>query len=180
MMQTYYHIGADGYVRATTTGDVAPDPLLGCTVVEAGSTPIDGDFWHPYRQFHWGRKQWEDRRTLNQRKLLKWAEIKAERDQRELSTLTWNGYEFDADATSQARIQIAFQQAMLAASASQSFSVEWTLADNSVISLTGAEVIHLAKGLFNRTLQLHQTARGLRADILAAQNAAAVEAIQWP
>jgi hypothetical protein len=177
-MKTYFHISADGYVKATTTGDVEPDPLPDCTVVEGA--PIDGDFWHPYRHFHWGRKAWEDRRTLAQHKLMKWVEIKAERAAREYGTYTTpQGQVVDIDAQSQARILSTYSLAVDAKAAAAPFSVVWTLADDSEVTLNANQMIAFGKQVMQYISGLYDTARGLRAQIVAASTVAEVEAIQW-
>lgn len=129
-----------------------------------------------FHVFDYTIKNWLDARTLEDHKAAKWAEIRAARDAAEFGGFTWDGSAFDSDPMSQSRIQGAAQLAQL----SPAFSVDWTLADNNVRTLTGPEMIAVGVELGVHVSAQHAAARTLRAQILAATTAAEVEAVVWP
>ncbi len=122
---------------------------------------------------------WIDGRTVEQARFDKWDEIKRERAVRETSPITVANRTFDATTDSQAKIAGAVQLAQLALMAGEPFSIDWTLADNSVATLTSQELIAIGVALGTRTSAIYSTARTLRAQIDAATTAAEVEAIVW-
>lgn len=134
----------------------------------------------PHHEFDYATKQWADPRDLATHKEDKWATIKAAREAAEYSPFTWDGSSFDADSESQRRIQGASQLAMIAASASQSFEIDWTLADNTVRTLSGAEMIQVGLALGTHVATQHVIARTLREVIESATTVAEVEAVTWP
>lgn len=110
-------------------------------------------------------------------KARKWAQIKHIRKQRELAPFTVNGNTYDAD---KARISGAVQLALLAQMADQPFTINWTLADNSVVSLDGAAVIAVGTALGAMVNSVHDIARSLRMRIDMASTIEEIEAIAWP
>lgn len=118
--------------------------------------------------------------SLDDAKVVQWATIKAERDRLEMSGVAYLGAVFDSDALSVQRIGIAVQAAQAAKSAGQPFSVDWTTADNTVVTLTAEEVIGLPLALAAYSNSLHVTARELRDQIEAAATVDEVKAIVWP
>lgn len=122
---------------------------------------------------------WERRRNLAERKLLKWEEMKLRRSAQEYGTFTWDGSEFDADPESQSRIIGCVQLALIAAANLQNFSQVWTLADNSVRTLSGDEMINVGLALATHVGSAHARGRVVRAQIIAAANAQALDAIVW-
>lgn len=109
-----------------------------------------------------------------------WARIKAARDRAEFGTFTWNGYTFDGDPESQRRIQGAAQLAAMAITAGVPWSIAWTLADNSTITMSAADMIAAGTSLAVSVAGAHNTARALRTQIDAAATQAELDAIQWP
>lgn len=135
---------------------VADSPWLGGTVVPT-SSPLD------------------EARTR------RWALIKLQREEFIARPIDLAGVgKFDADPKSAENIKGAVQLAILAQAAGQPWQVDWTMFDNSVRTLTAAEVIALGQALGQRVDQAHQTARTLRAAIEAAQTVAQLEVISWP
>jgi hypothetical protein len=171
-MKFYYQINADGHVVSASQADDAPEPAPDCTVVES-DIRVPGDFWQPAMRFHWGRQEWDDIRSLDERKAAKWAAIKAVRDELEVAPFTWDGSVFDMDRVSQDRLRTALQ-------APSWTLVSWTLADNTVKSMSTLDLASLMTAFATHVAALHDTARTLRAAIDAATTAAAVEAIAWP
>lgn len=122
---------------------------------------------------------WHDPRTLAQIKADHWAAMKAARDAHEFGWFEWDGSTFDSDRESQARIMGAVQMAVLAMSAQQPFEIAWTLADNSVRTLAGADMVAVGLELGAHVAAAHAIGRTLRAAIEDAETAAEVEAVQW-
>lgn len=118
--------------------------------------------------------QWSDLRTLADLKLQRWSEVKAERSTRIDAPLVTALGTFDAAPEDRANLMLALQNAQ----AGNSF--EWTLTDNSTVTLTLAQMTLLGRALSNKVAQMHATARALRAQIDAATTAAQVEQIAWP
>lgn len=123
---------------------------------------------------------WVDLRTLPERKSAKWASIKQRRSEEEFGGFTWDGSTFDSDPQSQSRIQGAAQLATLAMIASQAFSVDWTLADNTVRTLTGADMLAVGQQMGVHIMTTHATSRALREAIEAATTPEQLESIVWP
>jgi hypothetical protein len=85
----------------------------------------------------------------------------------------------DTNATSRILIAGAAQTAVIAASAEQPFEVDWTLADNSVATLDGAEMIGLGLAVSAHVGAMHSRGRVLKARIDDAETVEAVAAIGW-
>lgn len=121
--------------------------------------------------------QWVDARNLEQLRAAKWNQIKAARDAAEFGGFTWDGSAFDSDLTSQSRIQGAAQ---LAALAPTTFSIDWTLADNSVRTLNAAQMTAVGEALGAHVATQHAIGRTLRTAIEAATTPGELDAIAWP
>lgn len=117
---------------------------------------------------------------LEQAKARRWGEIKQLREAHEFGPLMWDGSTFDADAPAQLRIMGAVQMAAAAAGAGQPFAIDWTLADNSIRTLTGEDMQALGEALAQRISAVHETARQLREQIEAAASVQAVQSVDWP
>ena len=133
----------------------------GC-VVEIPGTPS------VHHVFDWAVKAWVDPRSLQDLKEARWAEVRRERDRAEFGGFSWDGSRFDSDAISQQRITGAVTLAMMNAA----FSIDWTLADNTVRTLTAADMIAVGVALGQHVNACHERARVLRGEIesaLAAQ-----------
>ena len=128
----------------------------------------------------WVAKQWLDPRTIANLKSEQWTAIKSQRSALEFGGFTWDGSAFDSDPQAQARIQGGVQLATIAASQSQPFSIDWTLADNTVRTLSGADMIAVGMTLAGHVQTVHAIARTLRLQIEAATTLAEVEAVVWP
>lgn len=181
-----------GKILATFTSDAESVPLN----TPAGMQCMRGRFSHedgyvagesflpfperpsPAHVFDWVAKQWVDPRTLEDLKVQQWLTIKAARDEAEFGGFAWDGSVFDSDPQSQSRIQGGVQLATMAAE--QPFSIDWTLADNTVRTLSAPDMIAVGVALGAHVQGVHATARALRAQIEAATTAAEVEAISWP
>ncbi|MCY1197860.1 hypothetical protein D9M72_92280 [compost metagenome] len=110
----------------------------------------------------------------------RWAEIKQDRDKKEASGFPYLGAVFDSDPRSVQRIVGAVLAAQAAVAAGETFEIEWTVADNSVLPLDASDVMGMPVALAMYADQLHTISRGLRADIEAAATVEEVEAVNWP
>ena len=122
--------------------------------------------------------------TLAELQSQAWSRIKAERDRREQSGAPYLGKVLDSDEKSVTRISIAMQAAQASISAGTAFSLDWTMQDNSVLNMTAAQVVGMSVALATHSNGLHLAARAVHEKILAATDAAGVEAAEksvvWP
>lgn len=129
--------------------------------------------------FDYGTKSWIDSRTVEDIKANQWAKIKAARAAAEFGVFAWSGSTFDADTSSQSRIQGAAQLATLAIMNNQPFSIDWTLADNSVLTLSAEDMIAVGQAMGEHINAQHTKARLKREQINNAATVAEIEAITW-
>jgi len=118
--------------------------------------------------------------VLEDLKQVKRQQINAERDRIEQSGFLFNGYLLDSDIHSIQRIAVAAQAAQWAINTGQVNAVNWTCADNSVITLTAAEVITIPSVLAQHSANLHHIARQLKDQVDAAQTIDQLNNIVWP
>lgn len=128
-----------------------------------------------------GALSWRDPRTLAQAKAAAWARVKVARDDAEIAPFEHGSLVFDADA---ARIGNAVVAALLADKFGQAYTVEWTLADNSTVTLDGGQMMAVGSALAQRVKDVFETGVALRAviDSVAAGPTAntQLDAINWP
>jgi len=146
----------------------------GCGWIEVDSTR-DG-LWHVDLDSKALVEGAIDTRSLAQVKLDQWAVVKAARDAAINSSFTWDGSAFDSDETSQRQIQGAVAAAALVGS---SFSVQWTLKDNTTRTLSYDDVVSVGRALFAWVQTNFDRGVDLREQINAATSAEAVKAIGW-
>ena len=123
--------------------------------------------------------RWIDLRSLEQVKADCWAAIKAQRNAAE-----WGGFDtpfgrFDSDPNSQTKIIGTAQLASIALAQGAPFNVEWTLQDNTSVSLDATQMIAVGAALAAHVDAVHQRGRQLRAQIEAATTLADLEGISW-
>ena len=128
-------------------------------------------------EFNYFTKQWEDPRTLDDFKADKWATVKAARDAREFGPFSWGALTFDGDAESKSRLSLAAMAAQAAIASGQVWEVDWTLADNSTVTLSSADVIGVVQAMGANITAAHQAARLKRAAIEAATTVEELDAI---
>ena len=109
-----------------------------------------------------------------------WNEIKQERDEKEASGFPYLDTIFDSDSRSVQRIVGAVLAAQAAVANGQAFTIDWTVADNSVRTLDASMVIGMPVALAGYADELHETSRVLRAQIEAAETVEEVKAVVWP
>lgn len=105
-----------------------------------------------------------------------WAAVKAARDAAKSAGAS-SPYGFvDTDPTSLTNLSGAVLAAQVTGAA---FSVEWTMADNSVCALDAEAMIEVGLAAVAHAQTVHATGQVLRAAIYAAETIEAVEAIVW-
>lgn len=113
-------------------------------------------------------------------KIKQWAAVKGARDATITAGFDWNGSRFDSEVQSQIFINGACLLATLAMIGSQAFALDFTLQNNTVRSLTGADMLAVGQAMGAHVMTAHGTGRVLRAAIEAATTVAAVKAVKWP
>ncbi len=132
-----------------------------------------------HHDFDWVSKTWQDRRTLQDLRAMKWDEIKTLRDALEATSFPYLGKIIDSDARSAQRITAAVQSADAAQRAGIAFSMDWTCADNSALTLDGPAMQGMPVALAQYADALHQHARALRARIEEATTFEELNLIIW-
>lgn len=117
--------------------------------------------------------------SLDEIKAKKWAEIKARRDQAEFDSFTYNGMQFDGDLDAQRRLGNYISVSKTAIAAEQPFSVDFTLADNTVVTLTAKDFLGIELAKANQIAEVFSKAAALRERINNAQSRAALDKIRW-
>jgi len=123
--------------------------------------------------FDYLTSQWTFDLTVSKEE--KWLEIKKERDYQEFNSFEWQGNQVQCNEESQRRIQGAVQMAVIDAS----LVIDWTMEDNSVVSLTAAQVIDMGTALGNHITTTHERGRALRQLIADATTEAQLALIAW-
>lgn len=124
----------------------------------------------------WSTKSWVYSLTIEDARVKKWASIKKSRTSVEYSSFLFGSHVYDADENSQRRISGAVSLATLS---DESFSLDWTTANNTVVGLSRSKVIGLGVALGTHVISVHALARDKRARIDAATTPEEVEAIVW-
>ena len=119
-----------------------------------------------------------DAELLAAAKPAKIAELKAERDSKEVEPIEYNGNSYDYDDKARERINVAIialdvQTAQTKAVA----SIDWTTADNADISVTADDLRMVIASVAQRSNALHVAYRAAKDKVEAATTVAEVEAI---
>ena len=114
--------------------------------------------------------------TLGIVKTRKWEQLKAERTTREEAGFTWDGHVFDSSPKS----QLAFNNLFAYAAFQTTYEVDWTLADNSVVTLDLDDIKAVAEALRAHIQGIQDISQSLRDDIDAADTIEDVQAVTWP
>ena len=124
-------------------------------------------------EFNYETKQWQ--LNLTEAKKEKWREIKNSRTMEEFGEFTWNSQSFQCNELSQQRLWGIAQRAQI----DSSLEMDWTLTDNTVVTLTAPQFTQIAESLSDHINACHTKARGLRSQIDAAETESAIAAITW-
>ena len=101
--------------------------------------------------------------------------ISEKRTEQEFSNFDWGGYSVQCDEVSQRRLQGAVQMAAI----SPSIIIDWTMEDNSVVSLTAPQVIEMGTALGLHVTATHERGRMLRQLINDATTETQLDLINW-
>lgn len=122
--------------------------------------------------------------TLQQHADVACALITQERNRREATVFQYRGKAIDCDPRAVQRITAAALAAQAALATGQPFTLDWTCADNSVLTLDAAGVAGMPVALAIYADALHRHARSLKQAVLEAEDMAALAAIDiqtgWP
>jgi len=110
---------------------------------------------------------------------VKWNYIKSCRDAEERLPLPYLGKLLDFDEIASKRLTWAISTATVAKLAGQSFNIDWTTSDGSVLTLTENDILGIPIAVATRSNTIHQKARGKADEITVATTAEQLDAITW-
>ena len=143
--------------------------------IEAGvPVPIPAQT-DPNTEFDYTTKAWVDKRTLQEIKDAQWVKIKQSRSVAEYAGFMWDGSKFDSDQLSQARITGAVSLAMM----SPTFSIEWTLFNNTTRTLNQIDMMQVGGALGTHVATQFSIGVSLREQINSATTKAEIESVVW-
>lgn len=114
--------------------------------------------------------------TLEENKLAKIAELKAERDSKEVEPITYNGNRYDYDEKARDRINVAIVALELQG---EGATIEWTTADNADTPVTATDLKMIIAAVAVRSKKLHTAYRIAKEKVEEATTAADVEAVTF-
>ncbi len=129
----------------------------------------------PSAPYTWAAESFSWVISLAKAREQKLLEIKAQRNATETGPFSWGPHTFDGDVDSQRRLGYAAQMASQYAALGEPFSIDWTLYDNTTVTLTGEDVIAAFTALGFHINAAHQTARARKAAVLAANSVEEVD-----
>lgn len=152
-------------------GQVFHDPVTGeqVRIERFGETPPPG--WEPGES---------PTVTLARAKSQAWTRAKQERDAQEFGPFVFADHLYDGDAESQRRLNLAVLGAMNAIQSGQEWSIDWTLANNHVVTLNALELLGVVQAMGDQINEAHQLARQRRAAIESATTVEELDAIFAP
>lgn len=115
-----------------------------------------------------------DAELLADAKPAKIAELKAERDAREVEPITYNGNSYDYDSKARERINAAIIALDVRGADA---SIDWTTATNADVKVTANDLRMVIAMVANRSNALHVAYRAAKDKVEAATTVAEVEAI---
>ena len=115
-----------------------------------------------------------DAELLAVAKPAKIAELKAERDAREVEPITYNGNRYDYDDKARERINAAIIALELQG---EGATIDWTTTDNADTPVTATDLRMIIAAVAVRSNALHTAYRKAKEQVEAAQNKEEVEAI---
>lgn len=115
-----------------------------------------------------------DAELLAAAKPAKIAELKAERDSKEVEPITYNGNRYDYDDKARERINAAIIALDVQGA---DVSIDWTTADNADVKVTANDLRMVIAAVAVRSNALHTAYRAAKEQVEAAQNKEEVETI---
>ena len=115
------------------------------------------------------------------RRLKRVSEINVERDRREQSTFPYMSKQVQCDPISVQRISVAAATAQMALAASVPYSVDWSCADNSILSLDALGVLGMMQALGAHGIAIHYYARTLKDQVAVSSDPESIDILTgWP
>ena len=115
-----------------------------------------------------------DAELLAVAKPAKIAELKAERDSKEVEPITYNGNRYDYDEKARDRINAAI---IALEPQGEGASIDWTTADNQDVNVTAYDLRAIVAAVAVRSNKLHTAYRAAKAQVEAAGSADEVRAV---
>ena len=109
--------------------------------------------------------------SLQEIKAAKIAELKAQRDSKEVEPITYNGNRYDYDEKARDRINVAI------AALGDTDSLSWTTADNKEVTVTGVDLRSVLIEVAKRSIALHKAYRVAKEKVLNATTKEEVEKV---
>ena len=116
-----------------------------------------------------------DAELLEAAKSAKIADLKAERDSKEVEPITYNGNSYDYDDKARERINAAIIALDVQGADA---SIDWTTADNADVKVTANDLRMVIAMIAQRSNALHVAYRAAKDKVEAASDVAEVEAIK--
>lgn len=108
-------------------------------------------------------------------------QINTERDRREQLNFPYAGKLIDSDPVSVQRITVAASTASMALSAGVPYQLDWSCADNSLLTMDALGVLEMMQALGLHGLALHMYSRSLKAAVLASDDPESIDILTgWP
>lgn len=118
-------------------------------------------------------------RTLEEVKTAKIAELKTERDSREVEPIEYGGNLYDYDDKARERINAAIIALdMQTAQTKAAANIDWTTADNADVKVTANDLRAIIAAVAVRSNELHIRYRNAKAKVEEAQTAEELKAIE--
>lgn len=165
-------------VRMLDADDGTPEPPAGAFTYYLLPEPLDWSLTTETCWYMWieDAAVLVETATLDEARAKAWERIKSARDVAEASDFTCAGLIYQAD---KARISGAALAALMAQVAGAPYSIDWTLSDNSVTTLSAAQMSAVGVALMEHVDSAFSIARGLRV-LIDAASAAELPSITWP
>lgn len=112
--------------------------------------------------------------TIDEVKVIKKSVLKAERDQKEVLPIEYNGNSFDYDDKARDRINAAIIALDMAGAEA---TLEWTTADNTNATVTAQDLRNIIAAVAMRSNTLHEQYRVAKEAVNAAETKEEVEAV---
>lgn len=113
---------------------------------------------------------WYDPRDIDERRAAQWDVIKQAQFDADASDFDWLGSLFQVDVISRDKLQEQLLDSILATLAGDPWSIEWTLADDTTLTMDAADMAAMNRALAARTKTHHDKAQDKRALIYASMS----------
>lgn len=150
---------SDWRVRSGTLTNVAPNPG------PAYRWDVTSESWIP---------------DIPKAKADKLQQLKTTRNQKESGGFTWDSSVFDSDPISQIRIQGGVSLAQIAAGGALPFTIDWTLKNNTIRTLSAQDMIQVGLSLAYHITSTHDQYRSLKNQVDTATTVESVNSVVWP